>query len=98
MLRFRTQGTVRGIDGATRAGLLYSFNDHSFADLHSVGDDVVRTHALAEGHASKGYFVVVPDNVNDVGALHLRNGFLRNQERVLGDRGCQPDTAKLSGS
>ena len=59
------------------------FDDDPFAGLHTVGDDVVRAHAIAEGDGSERDLVVVADDIDDIGALHLGDGLLRHQQRVF---------------
>jgi hypothetical protein len=68
-----------GLYGHSRFEVLLAFNDHSFAGFQAVSDHPHCACAFANLNRSNRDLAVVSDNVNDIAALLLVDGSLRNQ-------------------
>ena len=95
--RFGADRAVRRHSPCCPGGPSDAFNDDPFAGLYALSDDVVLPTRSPSVTLRSATLLFVADDVNDIGALHLRDGFLRHQQSVFRHGRGQPDAAELTG-
>ena len=91
-------GAGCGATGAPSRSFCRLLDDDTRAGLKTGVDDPVLAVLRAERDVGDVDLVVVAGDVNLLDALQLLHGGLRNEDRVIEDRGLRAHAAKLAGT